>query len=113
MADTFNNSPVKLTTTTITDAYQAPNVADTDRAIVLSCMVANVNGTSAAEITLALTSSTDTELSKIANTITVPADSTIEMIPNKLILKRGQKLRATASQANALDVTVSCMEITA
>jgi hypothetical protein len=113
MAETFNNSPVKLTTTAVTDAYQAPNAAEADRSVVLSCMVANVNGTSAAEITLTLTSSADAELSKIANTITVPADSAIELIPNKLILKRGQKLRATASQANALDVTISVLEITA
>jgi hypothetical protein len=111
MAETFNRASVALTTTSITDAYQAPNIAASDRAIVLSCLVANVDGTTAAEITMLIADSSNTVLSRIASTITVPADSTIELIPNKLILKRGEKLRATASTANDLDVTVSVLEI--
>lgn len=112
MAETFNRASVALSTTSITDVYQAPNVANTDRAVLLSCLVANVDGTNAADITLTITDSADTVIAKIANTIQVPADSTLEAIPNKLILKRGEKIRATASAANDLDVTVSALEIT-
>ena len=112
MPETFNRASVALTTTSITDVYQAPNVANTERAVVLSCLVANVDGTNAADITLTITDSTDAAIAKIANTIQVPADSTLEAIPNKLILKRGEKIRATASAASDLEVTVSALEIT-
>jgi hypothetical protein len=112
MAETFNRASAALTTTNITDVYQAPNVAATDRAIILSCLVANVDGVNAADITLTISDSADVAIAKIANTIQVPADSTLEAIPNKLILKRGEKIRATASAANDLEVTISAMEIT-
>jgi hypothetical protein len=112
MAETFNRSSVALSTTSITDVYQAPNVADANRAIVLSCLVANVDGVNAADITLTITGSTDSAIAKIANTISVPADSTLEAIPNKLVLKRGEKIRANASAGGDLEVTVSALEIT-
>lgn len=112
MAETFNRASVALSTTTITSVYQAPNAADADRAVVLSCLVANVDGTNAADITLTITDSADTVIGKIAHTIQVPADSTLEAIPNKLILKRGEKIRAIASAADDLHVTVSALEIT-
>jgi len=112
MAETFNNASVKLTTTNATDLYQAPTGAATDRAIVLSCMVANVDGTVAAEITITLTDGSDAVLSTLASTIAVPADASIEIIPNKVVMKQSQKLRATAGAANDIEVTVSALEIT-
>lgn len=112
MPETFNRESVGLTTTAITTVYQAPNAADSNRAIVLSCLIANVDGVSPADITVAVTSSTDTQIARIANTISVPADASLELIPNKLVLKRGEKLRATAGVANDLEVTVSALEIT-
>jgi hypothetical protein len=112
MAETFNNASVKLTSTNATDLYQAPTSAATDRAIVLSCLVANVDGSSGAEITIALTDGSNTVLSTLASTIAVPADASIEIIANKVVMKQSQKLRATASAANDLELTVSALEIT-
>lgn len=112
MAETFNRSSVKLSTTSVTDLYQAPNVANTDRSIVLSCLVANVNGTNAADVTVAITDSSNVELAKIASTISVPADASIELVANKVVLRRGEKLRITAGTSNALEATVSALEIT-
>jgi len=112
MAETFNNASVKLTTTNATDLYQAPTGAATDRAIVLSCLVANVDGSNAAEITIALTDGSNTVLSTLASTIAVPPDASIEIIANKVVMKQSQKLRATAGTANDLEVTVSLLEIT-
>lgn len=112
MAESFNRASVALTTTNITDVYQAPNIANTDRAVVFSCLVANVDGAAAADITITITDATDVVISRIASTIGVPADATLEVIPNKLILKRGEKIRATATVANRLEVTVSTLEIT-
>lgn len=112
MAETFNNASVKLTTTNATDLYQAPTGAATDRAIVLSCLVANVDGTSNVDITITLTDGSDAVQSTLASTIAVPADASLEVIPNKVIMKQSQKLRATASAANDVEVTVSVLEIT-
>jgi len=112
MAETFNNASVKLTTTNATDLYQAPTSAATDRAIVLSCLVANVDGSSPVEITIALTDGSNTVLSTLASTIIVPADASIEIIPNKVVMKQSQKLRATANVANDAEITVSALEIT-
>lgn len=112
MAETFNRASVALTTTNITDVYQAPDVANTDRAIVLSCLVANVDGVTPADVTVTVTDSANAAIAKIANTVSVPPDATLECIPNKLVLKRGEKIRATASVASDLEVTVSALEIT-
>ena len=112
MAETFNNASVKLTSTNATDLYQAPTSAAADRAIVLSCLVANVDGSAAAEITITLTDGSNTVLSTLASTIAVPPDASIEIIPNKVVMKQSQKLRATAGAANDLELTVSALEIT-
>lgn len=111
MANTFNNANVKLSSTSTTDLYQAPTTASSV-AIVLSVLVANVDGVNSADITLTKTDSSNTEQTKIAHTVPVPADSTLEAIPNKLVLKAGEKIRGTASAANDLDITVSVLEIT-
>jgi hypothetical protein len=112
MAETFNNASVKLTTTSATDIYQAPTANAGDRAIVLSCLVANVDGSAAADITITVTDGSNAVLSTLASTITVPADASLEVIANKLILKQSQKIRATASAASDLEVTLSALEIT-
>jgi hypothetical protein len=112
MAETFNNASVKLTSTSATDIYQAPTGNAADRAIVLSCLVANVDGTNNADITITITDGSNAVLSTLASTITVPADASLEVIANKLILKQSQKIRATASATSDLEVTLSALEIT-
>lgn len=112
MAETFNNASVKLTSTSATDIYQAPTGSASDRAIILSCLVANVDGAAAAAITITITDGSNAILSTLASTVTVPADASLEVIANKLILKQSQKIRATASAANDLEVTLSALEIT-
>lgn len=113
MAETFNNASVKLTTTSATDIYQAPTGNAADRAIVLSCLVANVDGTNNAAITVTVTDGSNNVASTLANLVTVPAGASLEVIANKLIIKQSQKIRATASAANDLEVTISALEITA
>lgn len=111
MANTFNNGKVQLTTTSITDVYQAPTGAG-NVAVVLSALAANYNGSASADITLSLTDSSNNLLSYIGYTIPVPADTTLELIPNRVVLKAGEKLRATASSANYFYITVSTLEVT-
>ena len=111
MANTFNNSTVNSVTTTMTDMYQAPSATGAV-SIVLSVMAANVTGTASADFTLAVTDSSNTILSYILFTVAIPADTTLECVSNKVVLKAGQKLRALASISGYLNVTVSCLEIT-
>ena len=111
MAETFNNSSTKLTTANSTELYQAPNSSG-NKAIVLSCLVANVDGTNADEITIYITDNSNNLQSYLAYTIAVPPDASIELIPNKVVLTQGQKLRAQAGTANDLHVTISVLEIT-
>lgn len=112
MAETFNNANVRLTTTSATDVYQAPTANAADRAIVLSCMVANTNTTNNQDVTITITDSANTLLSVLAGPVTVPAKSALEVISNKVVLKQSQKVRATATSANDLQVTLSSLEMT-
>jgi hypothetical protein len=50
-------------------------------------------------------------LAKLANTITVPADSSVELLSNKLILTSGRKLSMSASSSGKLDVSISFVEV--
>lgn len=112
MAESFNRTSTALTTTGITNVYLAPSGNAGDRAIILGCVAANIDGTSAIDVSVQVATSGDTKLSSIAHTITVPADSSIELVANKLVLKQGEKLRATASAPSGVDFTVSVLEIT-
>lgn len=110
MANTFNNAQASLTTTNVTDVYQAPATSGAV-SIVLSIMVSNVDGVNAADISIIKTDSSNTEQSRLAHTIPIPSDTSLEVVANKLVLKAGEKLRAQASAANDLVVTVSALEI--
>jgi hypothetical protein len=112
MAETFNRASNAITTAGV-DVYSAPNNAATDRAVVLSIMVANVDGANAADVTCRLKTSAGNDIAGglIAKTISVPADSTLELVANKLILKNGEKIHLVASADGDLEATVSVLEI--
>jgi len=111
MPNTFNNAQAQLSSTSVTDVYQAPATAG-NTAIVLSAMCANVNGTASADISIIKTDSSNTIQSYICFTTPVPADTTLEVVANKIVLKAGEKLRAQASASNYIHVTISALEIT-
>jgi len=112
MAETFNNALVDLSTTSITDIYQAPTGNAADITVTLSCLVANVHATDNCDVTVTITDGSNTALGTIANAVEVPINSSLEIVTNKLVLKQSQKIRATASVASALNITVSALEIT-
>ena len=111
MAETFSNSGVQLTSTGVTTIYQAPATAGA-KAVVLSSLAANATGTVSVNYSLDLTDSANTLIATIAKTIAVPANATLELIPNKVVLNSGQKLRATAAAASGIHVVTSVLEIT-
>lgn len=112
MPNTFNNAQTQLSTTNLTDIYQAPTGAG-NVSVVLSCVAANVNGTASADFTLTKTDSANTVQSQILFTVPIPNDTSLECISNKLVLKAGEKLRGQASVSNYIHVTISALEITA
>ena len=110
MPNTFKSTSTAITTATVT-IYQAPATTGTV-GIVLSCMIANVNGTASADVTVVKTTSADSTQSHICFTVPVPNDSSLEVVANKIVLMAGEKLRASASAANYLQSTISVLEIT-
>lgn len=111
MANTFNNAQAQLSSTSVTDVYQAPATTG-NTAVVLSVLCANVNGTASADISIIKTDSSNTIQSYLSFTTPVPADTSLEVVANKIVLKAGEKLRAQASVSNYIHVTISALEIT-
>ena len=111
MPQVFNNAQVALSTTSVTDVYQAPSTTG-NVAIVMSVLCANVNGTASADVSIIKTNSANTEQSRLAHTIPVPNDTSLEVVATRVVLKAGEKLRAQASVANYINVTISVLEIT-
>jgi len=71
--------------------------------------VANVDGTNAADISVALYRSGVAY--KIAHTVSVPADSTLDVISKSIYLEEGDDLRLTASANSDLEAVCSYEEI--
>lgn len=111
MAETFKNQSTQLSSTNETTIYSAPTAAD-DVAILLSCLVSNVDGIAACKVDVRITDASNALQSRLCKDLSVPAGASVEIIINKVILEQSQLLRATAENANDLDITVSSLEIT-
>ena len=114
--------------TTITGVTDSFSLADTNAVTILNntagsnkvfkvntIIVANDDGTSAADITVTLFPQDDAggTGTKIAHTIQVTADSTLVLIDkaSSFYLKEDRSIQATASAGDDLDVTISYEEI--
>ena len=71
--------------------------------------VANVDGTNAADISVALFRSSVSY--EIAHTVSVPADTTLDVISKSIYLEEGDELRLTASANSDLEAVCSYEEI--
>jgi hypothetical protein len=71
--------------------------------------VANVDGTSAADLTVDIFRSATPY--RIASTVSVPADSTLDVISKAIYLEEGDSIRLTASATNDLEAVCSYVEI--
>lgn len=105
---------VSLSTTNATSIIS--NAASSGKVFkVNSLVVANVDGTNAASITISLYSQDDIGGTpyKIANTITVPADASLVVVDktSMLYLEEDKSLGAVASAANDLEIICSYEEI--
>jgi hypothetical protein len=102
MASFFNNSLRQVPTTESTVV-----TSTSDSTIVLSILVANRDGASNADITCQHKNSSNVTRNYMAYTVTVPADSNVDLIGNKYILPSGEKLIFNSSSSGILDVAVS------
>lgn len=73
--------------------------------------VANVDGVNNAEATVAFYNADNTTSYKLAHTITVPADATLDLISKHIYLEEGDKITALASANGDLEIVVSYEEI--
>lgn len=124
MAERFETESTKLSSAnSVTDVYTPANTdSSDDRSVVLSVMAANTDGTNSVDVSLFVTATGSTSATVatvegeassyyLAKTITIPADSSLEFVANKVVMDHGQKLRAYASAAGDCEITVSALEI--
>jgi hypothetical protein len=112
MAEVFQRSSALLDTLDDIQIYQAPNADDRDRSITLSCLAANLDTVTNADVSIFVTDAFNQVVAVTAFGIVVPSRSTLELMPNRLVLKRGDKIKASSSLINRITVTLSVLEIT-
>jgi hypothetical protein len=108
------NALIRLTSTSATQVVS--NAASSGKAYLIdSLVVSNCDGANAADITIDLfASATNTgTATKLAHTVTVPADATLIVISkeNPISLMEAQSIYATASAADDLHVVASWKEL--
>ena len=70
-------------------------------------LIANIDGTNAANITVSISTDNGNSSHAIASTISVPADSTLSLISTTLYLDETDLLKIVGSANNDLEYTVS------
>ena len=73
--------------------------------------VSNVDGVNNADVTVGFYDASVTTTFKLANTITVPADATLDVVSKAIYLEEGDKITALASASGDLEIVVSYEEI--
>tara|TARA_R100001460_G_C3502846_1_gene170580 strand:- start:187 stop:519 length:333 start_codon:yes stop_codon:yes gene_type:complete len=110
MANTFKNE-VKDLTTSNQDILAAAEVTGTG--IVLTIRCTNVDGTNDATVDIEVVKASSGGNSYIAKTMTVPADSSLELAgTSKIVLEAGDKIQGLASAASDVEVFLSWLHIT-
>jgi|TARA_B100000212_G_scaffold15263_1_gene10606 hypothetical protein len=107
MANTFKNNYINLTT-----SNQDLVPAITGTGIVLTLRATNVDGAADATVTVEVVDGSSGD-AKIASTMFVPADSSIELAgTSKLVLENGDKVQGLASATGDIEVFASYLVIT-
>ena len=95
-----------------TSRTEALDVGDDVVAKINTILVANVDGTNAADITIEVSIDNGSNFVAIAKTISVPADATLSFLENPIYLDETDLLYFTASAANDLTYFISYESIT-
>ena len=73
--------------------------------------VSNIDGTNNADITVIFYNADNTTSYHIAKTVTVPADSTIDVLTKAIYLEEGDELRLAANANSDIEAVASYEEI--
>ena len=73
--------------------------------------VANIDGTNNADVTVGFFDASASATYRLAYTITVPADATLDVLSKAIYLEEGDKITALASANGDLEIVVSFEEI--
>tara|TARA_R100000234_G_C4942540_1_gene153579 strand:+ start:294 stop:653 length:360 start_codon:yes stop_codon:yes gene_type:complete len=76
-----------------------------------SILIANVDGSNAADVTVEISNDNGSTYYKIASTISVPADSTLDLISRPIYLDETDLIAVTAGAADDLTYHVSYVEM--
>ena len=95
-----------------TSRAAAVDVAAEKVAKINTILIANIDGTNAADVTIEVSIDNGSNYVAIAKTISVPADATLSFLENPIYLDETDLLYFTASAANDLTYFVSYEEIT-
>lgn len=104
---TFFNRVVRNTDTNKITAV----TSNSDSTVVLSILAANTNGSAASDVTVQQDDSSDNLEAYLAFTVSVPADTNVDLISNKYILPSGKSLSVLASSSGTIDFTISYVEV--
>jgi len=74
-------------------------------------LLANIDGTNAVDATVEISNDNGSTFYKIASTISVPADSTLDLISRPIYLDETDLISVTAGAANDLAFHVSYVEM--
>ena len=108
MANAYKNAKLAMTTS-LADVYTCPSATE---AIILGIQIANVDGSVAADATVAWTDSSDSDTATyLIKSATVEAGQAIPALTDKIVLEAGDKIQAQASAASDLVCTVAVLEI--
>ena len=110
MAETFKNAYKDITNSAQT-IYTCPG---STTAIVLTLRITNIDGTNDDNITADVIDSDGSTNAKIASTLSVPADATVELAgTSKIVLEAGDKIDLTGGASSGdLEAFASVLEIT-
>ena len=95
-----------------TSRASAVDVPDEKVAKINTILIANIDGTNAADVTIEVSIDDGSNYVAIAKTISVPADATLSFLENPIYLDETDILAVTASAASDLTYFVSYEEIT-
>ena len=87
------------------------DVASDKVAKVNTLMISNIDGTNAADATVEISNDNGSTYYKIASTISVPADSTLDLIARPIYLDETDLIKGHANSANEVHWFISGTEL--
>ena len=113
MANTFKLKTKAGIDTSLVTVYTVPS---STTAVIIGLTIANVKGASVTADAKVISDTSDTETNAdvyIAKDIPLPAGSSVEVMSgNKIVLQTTDAVQVKGSVADAVDATLSIMEIT-